>query len=360
MKEAIIYAGPTVKIVDSPIPKPNDDQVLIKVVVSGSNPKDWKVPDWAAEAGDNDSESISRMLQRAKKGVNQGDDIAGIVEEVGANVVEFKPGDRVAAFHEMCMPGGSYAEYAIAWSHTTFHLPKHTSFEEAATIPLAALTAAVSLYSNHRFPFPWDPAQEPIPLIIYGASTAVGSFAIKLARRSNIHPIIAVAGKGSHYVETLIDRSRGDAIVDYRGGLKATVDGITSSLKQAGHGTVHHAVDCVAIERSAKVLKKCIAPGGLIDVVIADADMDVSPARSMPIMVGSTHGMGGYENNEHLGFVMCRYFTRALMLKEFSGHPYEVRPGGLAGVQQALTDLKEGKASAIKYIFRIADTPGIS
>lgn len=40
-----------------------------------------------------------------------------------------KVGDRVAAFHEMRTPGGSYAEYAVAWAHTTFHLPKETSFE---------------------------------------------------------------------------------------------------------------------------------------------------------------------------------------------------------------------------------------
>lgn len=60
---------------------------------------------------------------------HQGDDIAGIVHEVGSNVTEFKPGDRVAAFHEMLTPHGSYAEYAIAWQHTTFHIPKSTSFE---------------------------------------------------------------------------------------------------------------------------------------------------------------------------------------------------------------------------------------
>jgi NADPH:quinone reductase-like Zn-dependent oxidoreductase len=85
--------------------------VLIKVVVSGSNPKDWKLPNLFGGS------------------TNEGDDIAGIVEKVGANVFEFKPGDRVAAFHEMRTPAGSYAEYAIAWQHTTFHIPKDTSFE---------------------------------------------------------------------------------------------------------------------------------------------------------------------------------------------------------------------------------------
>lgn len=101
---------------DSPIPTPNDDQVLIKVIVSGCNPKDWKLPD----IFDNS--------------FNQGDDIAGIVEKVGANVFEFKPGDRVAAFHEMRTPAGSYAEYAIAWQHTTFHIPASTTFEGSSPV----------------------------------------------------------------------------------------------------------------------------------------------------------------------------------------------------------------------------------
>ncbi len=96
---------------DSPIPTPNPDQVLIKVVVSGSNPKDWKIPVWFGTTA------------------NEGDDIAGVVEAVGANVFEFAPGDRVAAFHEMRTPHGSYAEYAIAWQHTTFRIPAHTTFE---------------------------------------------------------------------------------------------------------------------------------------------------------------------------------------------------------------------------------------
>lgn len=111
MKEAIIHAGPKVEIVDSPIPNPQGDQVVSKVMVSGSNPKDWKQADMF------------------KPSVNQGDDIAGVVHSVGPKVVEFKPGDRIAAFHHSRQPGGSYAEYAISSSYLTFHIPKETSFE---------------------------------------------------------------------------------------------------------------------------------------------------------------------------------------------------------------------------------------
>lgn len=75
---------------------------------------------------------VDRSLQRpeyASAAINQGDDIAGTVHAIGSGVTEFKPGDRVAAFHEMGAPGGSYAEYAVAWDHTTFHIPDKTSFE---------------------------------------------------------------------------------------------------------------------------------------------------------------------------------------------------------------------------------------
>lgn len=70
-----------------------------------------------------------QMPEWTSTSANQGDDIAGIVHAVGSRVTEFKPGDRVAAFHQIGTSGGSYAEYAVAWDHTTFHIPDQTSFE---------------------------------------------------------------------------------------------------------------------------------------------------------------------------------------------------------------------------------------
>lgn len=234
-----------------------------------------------------------------------------------------------------------------------------THIAEAATIPLAALTAAVSLYAHHRLPVPWAPALKPIPLIVYGASGAVGSYAIKLACNSSIHPIIAVAGKGSHYVESLIDRSKGDTIVDYREGLEATVKGIRSSLERAGHTSIWHAVDAAIVPQSAEVLRRSVSPGGRVDFILPN-DFEVSPAIKSVTSVGSVHRQAEFENNEDLGYVISRYFTRALQNGSLSGHPFEIRPGGLEGVEQALKDLKAGRASAIKYIFNIADTPGVA
>lgn len=64
MKEALISSGPKVNIVDTPIPKPGPDQVIIKVVYSGSNPKDWKVPGATNSPPTRKSRTLTGRLQR--------------------------------------------------------------------------------------------------------------------------------------------------------------------------------------------------------------------------------------------------------------------------------------------------------
>lgn len=330
------------QIVDSPIPEPKPDQVLIKVVVSGSNPKDWKVPEWV---GDN---------------INQGDDIAGVVEKVGDNVFEFKPGDRVAAFHEMRTPHGSYAEYAIAPAHTTFHIPKKTSFEEAAAIPLAAMTAAIGLYLRLGLAEPWQPATEPIPLVIYGASSSVGYYAVQLAQKSNIHPLICVAGRAKDHVETVIDRSKGDTIVDYRDGDEAVVAGFKKALEGHGLPPLLHAFDAVSDQGSYVNIGKVMSNGGKIALVLPGKDYEGLPEgiEKSLTSVGSVHSKS--EAEKDFGFVFFRYFSRGLEKGWFKPQRHEVVPGGLGGIEKALQNLKDGKASGVKYVFRIAQTDGVS
>ncbi|RAH68140.1 zinc-binding alcohol dehydrogenase family protein [Aspergillus aculeatinus CBS 121060] len=365
MKQIINLPGPSCKLVDSPIPEINDDQVLIRVVVSGSNPKDWKVPELAGS----DDETFGERYAHIKDGVNQGDDIAGVVEKVGGNVFEFKPGDRVGAFHEMLAPGGSYAEYAVAWSHTTFHIPAKVSFEEAATIPLAALTAIVSLYHHHRLPLPWTPpapapapATKRTPLLIYGGSTAVGAFAIKLARLSHIHPIIAIAGRGASYISRFLDPAHGDAIVDYRDGAAKTIEGVKAALAAASSSSaelkLEHILDTIVSETSSEVIRNVVAPGGQVNYVLP-CPYDVSPGVKTNTWVSSAHEVGGAADARDLCFVFCRWFGRALAEGTFEGHPWEVREKGLLGVEDAMRDLRDGKASAVKYVFRVGETPGL-
>lgn len=89
MKSAFVHGNPLrVEIRDVGIPIPAHDEVLIRVVYCGANPKDWKMPE---------------ELEKGKV-MNQGQDMSGYVETVGKNVLEFRKGDRVAAAHPMLTP----------------------------------------------------------------------------------------------------------------------------------------------------------------------------------------------------------------------------------------------------------------
>jgi len=278
--------------------------------------------------------------------------------QVGSNITQFKPGDRVAAFHEMVHPHGSYAEYANAFGYTTWHLPKHTSFEEAATIPLAGMTAALGMYQRLRLPLPWQPATQEIPLVIYGAASAVGAYAVKMAVLSNIHPLICIAGRGIPYVESLIDKSKGDTIIDYRKGDAEVVSGMEKAL---GGKQLLHAYDAVSEFGSYQNICKVLDhyEGKITNVLPGKkyADIPKTVERSTT-QVGNVHNKD-FPADVEFGAVFFKWFGRGLEKGFFRGHPYEVIPGGLGGVQQGLQNLKDGKASATKYVFRIAETEGL-
>jgi NADPH:quinone reductase len=305
-------------------------------------------------------------------GINQGDDIAGIVHSVGSDVTSFRPGDRVASFHEMLTPHGSFAEYAVGLDATTFHIPPNVSFEEAATIPLAGMTAALGLYQRLGLPVPWFPAQDQLPLVVYGAASAVGAFAVKLASLSNIHPIICVAGRGAPYVETLVDRSKGDTVVDYRIGNEQVVRGLEQALR--GFGKLHYAFDAVSDKGSYQNLIKVMdLSKGKITLVLARKNYEGIPPdfEKSFTQVGKVHSdrypgikgekkLAGLLGDQDFGAVMYKFMERGLAKGWFKGHPFEVVPGGLRGLQVGLQNLKAGKASALKYVYRIDETDGIA
>lgn len=243
---------------------------------------------------------------------------------------------------------------------------------EAATIPLAAMTAAFGLYQRLALPVPWHPATSSIPLIIYGAASAVGSFGIKLALQSNIHPLICVAGRGIPHVESMIDRSKGDVVLDYRKGNEQLVQNLKAAVQNAG-GKVEYALDAVSehgsFENICQVLDHktgqitLVLPGkdySAIPASITKSTTTVGDAQKGTETVSWQSKTGTMVGNEEFAMTFFRYFGRGLQQGFFKGHPYEVVPGGLGGVQQALQNLKDGKASAVKYVFRIADTEGVS
>jgi NADPH2:quinone reductase len=195
--------------------------------------------------------------------------------------------------------------------------------------------------------------------VIYGGSSAVGSCAIQLANRSNIHPIIAVAGRARSHVEALLDASKGDTIVDYREGDEVAIQGIKTALKGA---KCHYAFDATAAQNSFQNLSKVLDIGSSkITLVLPPEDNPTKegwyaeiPARitQSMTMVGSVH-----EECQDLGYVFCRYFSKGLEEGWFRAHPQEEIPGGLAGIESGLKRLKDGSANAVKFVYKVEDTP---
>jgi NADPH2:quinone reductase len=214
------------------------------------------------------------------------------------------------------------------------------------------MTAALGLFQRLTLPDPWTPAQQPTPLVVYGGSSAVGAYAIKLARLANIHPIIAVAGRAAPFVEGLIDRSKGDTIVDYRAGDEAVVEGLRAAL---GGRKLEYAFDATSEHGSYGNIVRVLEADGRLALVLPGKTYEGIPAsvRQVMTMVGEAHG-----GDKEYAYLMFRYFARGLAQGWFAPHPHEVVPGGLDGVETGMKKLRDGEASAVKYVFQIGQADG--
>lgn len=220
------------------------------------------------------------------------------------------------------------------------------------------MTAALGVYQRLQLPLPWNPVTVPTPLVVNGAATAVGAFAIKFAALSNVHPIIAIAGNGISFVDTLLDKSKGDIIIDYRQGAQHMNEELR---KVAEKHIISYVYDTVSDEESLEMLSKVVyAENGKIMSVIPKEDSVIEGITVLGSNVGHIHESpkeGFKVGNAEFGATIYNLVSLGLADGWFSGHPYEVAQGGLAGLEGALKALEAGKVSAKKYVLRLAETP---
>jgi NADPH:quinone reductase len=221
------------------------------------------------------------------------------------------------------------------------------------------MTAALGLYQRLGLPPPWRPAAKPLPLIIYGGAGAVGSYAIKLAQASNIHPLIVIAGNSMEYVESLLSREKGDRIVDYRLGQEGFIDGVQKAVSDAGLSEVRYAYDAITGNNSFQNISRVLAKDSKLCLVLPNLDFSCIPnyIETYQSAVASLfEKTKGRKKNldQDFGLVYFRWFAKALKEGALTGHPFEIIPGGLGGVQQGLNSLKSGRNRATKYVFEIS------
>ena len=160
------YGTPdAVEIRELPKPVPADDEVLVRVRASSVNPVEWYAAAGRPYVG------RVQMGLRKPKSIRLGVDFAGTVEAVGKDVTAFRPGDDVFGGRD-----GAYAEYVcVRDSRAIVRRPANVSFEEAAAVGVAGLTALQGLRDTGG-------VREGSKVLINGASGGVGTFAVQIAK----------------------------------------------------------------------------------------------------------------------------------------------------------------------------------
>lgn len=157
---------------------PGPGQVLLQVRAASVNPLDWKI-----------RKGSLRLVMPAKFPLVLGYDVAGEVVEIGPEVTRFQIGDSVFGSVDVIRQGGSYAELALARDSALSAKPEALSFEEAAALPMAGLTALQALRDKGELA-----AGEKV--LVNGASGGVGHFAVQIAFALGAH-VTAVTSQGN-------------------------------------------------------------------------------------------------------------------------------------------------------------------
>lgn len=195
--KAIVYhehgSADVLKLEEVEKPVPKDDEVLIKVRAAAINPLDWRFM--------RGEPMVIRLIAKAMKIAGRpGVDVAGEIETVGNNVQQFKPGDKVFG---SCR--GALAEYACATDSKITLKPGKVTFEQAASINVAGLTALQGLRDRAKL-------QRGEKVLINGAAGGVGTFAVQIAK----HLGAEVTGVCSTSNVEMVRSLGADHVIDYK------------------------------------------------------------------------------------------------------------------------------------------------
>ncbi|RVX75245.1 hypothetical protein B0A52_00597 [Exophiala mesophila] len=219
MKALVTVEGKTAAVQTIDRPSPEAGEILVKIHYVAQNPTDWKA------------------MMGVPPGRIIGCDFAGEVED--PNGSHWSKGQRVAGFVQGTATNpirGVFAEYAVIESSLVYPIPEGTSFQEAATIPLAFATAVQAMFQRLALPEPTKPSKDALPILINGATSSVGVYAVQLAKLAGLF-VVATGSKRNH--EFLLSLGA-DAVVDYNDA------DWPEQVKKLTNDKLGHVFDCIS------------------------------------------------------------------------------------------------------------------
>jgi NADPH:quinone reductase-like Zn-dependent oxidoreductase len=204
------YGAPDVlELIEMEKPAPKDDQVLVRIHAASLNAYDWHLV-----TADIFLVRLAGGGLLKPKDTSVGADIAGVVEAVGPDVTQFKPGDEV--YGDIAGSGNSgCAEYACARAQALAPKPANLSFEQAAAVPMAGITALQGLRDKGQI-------RSGSKVLIQGAAGGVGTFAVQIAKSFGAEVTAVCSTRNLEQARAL----GADHVIDY------TQENFTKSGKQ--------------------------------------------------------------------------------------------------------------------------------
>lgn len=345
-KALVITSSKKASVVsDRPIPTLRDDYILVKVVSVALNPTDWKHIEFVA------AEALGSLV---------GCDYSGVVEEVGKNVVKsFKKGDRIYGFahgSNLVQPEyGAFAEYILVKGDSQFKFPEHLSFEAASTLGLGLHTVGQALYQSLKLALPTRPLQEPVPILIYGGSTATGTLAIQFAKLSG-YKVITTSSPSNF---DLVKKLGADVVFDYNDPSTA------AKIREQTNNNLKLALDTISTESSVKYSDNALSTEGADYSGLLFQPLERENVRDRSTLVytvfGEPFNFGSFDapasaEDKLFGDGFAYLAEKLVAEGKVKPHPVKFGEGGLHGVLQGLQSLKEEKVSGQKLVYNVADT----
>ncbi|KAJ5496980.1 hypothetical protein N7463_008967 [Penicillium fimorum] len=264
-----------------------------------------------------------------------GNGVAGIIEELGSLVTRFQKGDRVVSdtptYQRKQSKYGGWQRYVVGTESTTAKIPPNTTFEDAAAIPFALLTAVAALHLHLGMDKPNTNRNGKV--LIWSASGSVGGYAVQYAASVGYEIVATASPQKFDYVRKL----GATEVLDYKDAQ------IVSKLKQLG--PYDFVMTASGDDKGANAISEVLQPSGgrFASTRPKSEGMNLADNVSLIYDFFSTATQKA-ENRSFTSWWYRDYLPTALA-GGVTPTPLEKRPGGLCKIQEACSDVLEGRSS---------------